>query len=112
MQRRTAQATGVSVALHAALLGSVLLLKPRAADGPSRLTIIHAEILPDSGTSTARAARRFQSVTPANSRMRKIQTPGYGRQVQVQGSDEALHHQIMMPNEARVRRRRMPRPGP
>jgi hypothetical protein len=57
MQRRTAQATGVSVALHAALLGSVLLLKPRAADGPSRLTIIHAEILPDSGTSTARAAK-------------------------------------------------------
>jgi hypothetical protein len=57
MQRRKAQATGVSVALHAALLGAILVVKPRAADGPSRLTIIHAEILPDQGTSTERAPK-------------------------------------------------------
>jgi hypothetical protein len=57
MRQRTAQATTFSVALHVALLSGILLLNPRAAEGPSRLTIIHAEILLDSGSSTERTAK-------------------------------------------------------
>jgi hypothetical protein len=49
MERRTAQATGVSVALHAALLATVLLIRPHAGEGPSRVSIIHAELLFDAG---------------------------------------------------------------
>ncbi len=49
MERRTAQATGVSVALHAALLATVLLIRPHAGEGPSRVSIIHAELLFEAG---------------------------------------------------------------
>jgi hypothetical protein len=49
MERRTAQATGVSVALHAALLATVMLIRLPAGEGPSRASIIHAELLFDAG---------------------------------------------------------------
>ncbi len=49
MQRRTAQATGWSVVLHAALVLAVLLIRPHAGEGPSRMSIIDAELLFEAG---------------------------------------------------------------
>jgi hypothetical protein len=49
MQRRTAQAAGWSVVLHAALVVAVLLIRPHVGEGPSRTSIIEAELVFDAG---------------------------------------------------------------
>jgi hypothetical protein len=53
MQRRAARATGWSVMLHAAVLAAVLSIRPHAGEGPSRVTIINAELLLDAGAGSA-----------------------------------------------------------
>jgi hypothetical protein len=53
MRRRSVQAASLSFALHAALLGSLFLIRPHAGEGPSRVSIIHGEVLFDAGAWNA-----------------------------------------------------------
>jgi len=52
MDGRRARAMGVSVALHAAVLASLLLIRLHAGEGPARVSIINGELLFDAGTAS------------------------------------------------------------
>jgi hypothetical protein len=50
MERRAAQATALSVVLHSAVLATLVLFRPHAGEGPSRMSIIDAELVFDAGS--------------------------------------------------------------
>src|SRR4051794_29795302 len=53
VDRSTARATAISIALHAVGLAGALLLRYHAPDGPAQGTVINAELVTDLGSLSA-----------------------------------------------------------
>ena len=56
MDRGTARATGISIALHAVALGGALLIRSHLPDGPTNGTVINAEIVFEAGFFSSAAS--------------------------------------------------------
>lgn len=56
MDRGTARATGISIALHAVALAGALLIRSHVPDGPTNGTVINAELVVDAGFFSSAAS--------------------------------------------------------